>query len=304
MIAADQLAEILSRLFSGLKIVHHVKTQSGQRVVYFGRFEGDVLPERLAWGEIAIKVAKNLHPKELSRLQRESQVLRSIDSHFFPRLLHDEAFARLPGEEEDLPSPLYVTFEEKVDSAPLTQCKERFQGEKEAIALAVQLVEGLALLWSRKEKLIHRDLKPDNILIRPGGSPVIIDLGLLREEGSVGVTSAADPYGPCTPAYASPEQVKNDKQAISFRTDFHALGIILYELISGRNPFFCNGEKFREDVFNNVMTVSPESLSEQKLCSARCSALVDKLLKKEPYQRFRTVEALAAELQAIKEEQA
>lgn len=295
------LEDLLPLLLPGLEISKRINTPSGQRIVYFGQFSESATPEKSQWGEVAIKIARHINIKLLTRLQKEIHILRSLKSEFYPTLFHDEAFTHLPEQEEELATPIYVTVEERVDSAPLNECMEKFADEKTALQLMINLVDGLSLLWKRKERLVHRDLKPENILIRPSGLPVIIDLGLLREEGTVGITSDGLPFGPCTPPYASPEQVKNDKIAISFRSDFFSLGIILYQLLSGFNPFFCNNETHYSDIFENILNHYPTRLDVLGRASKETSDLVQKLLSKEPYQRYRTVDAFAAELKNIKE---
>lgn len=152
-----------------------------------------------------------------------------------------------------------------------------------------------------QEKLVHRDLKPDNILIKENNDVVIIDLGILREEGAAGLTKSYAFCGPCTPLYASPEQAKNGKKNISFKSDLFSLGTITYELMTGSNPYVSGPDDGVVGILENVVNMTPPSLNSLNKASDRFSNLLEKLMAKEPYQRYRSVEFLRADLQSIKE---
>jgi serine/threonine-protein kinase len=99
-----------------------------------------------------------------------------------------------------------------------------------------QLLDGLGEL--RKHNLVHRDLKPSNIRVHTDGRPVIIDLGLARHLDRPDLTRTAQGARIGTPAYFAPEQFQGTKQDIDHRTDLFAVGILLYEALLGRHPFF------------------------------------------------------------------
>ena len=174
-----------------------------------------------------------------------------------------------------------------------------FATELQALRLLKQLVSGMTLLWNHPQRIVHRDLKPDNIIIRPNGTAAIIDLGIVREQGAPGVTSTLQHFGPCTPAYASPEQLRNQKRAIDFRADFFSLGVIVYELVAGQNPFAKAKNEPVEYIIERTLTSTPITLVERGLAGHRLSALVDALMAKEPYKRPRTIQILANEIDQI-----
>jgi serine/threonine protein kinase/formylglycine-generating enzyme required for sulfatase activity len=101
----------------------------------------------------------------------------------------------------------------------------------EAVELAATVAE--ALHHAHKQGLVHRDIKPGNILLDRSGKPFVVDFGLALREQDVGM-------GPChvgTPAYMSPEQAQGEGHRVDGRSDIFSLGVVLYELLTGRRPF-------------------------------------------------------------------
>lgn len=107
-------------------------------------------------------------------------------------------------------------------------------------ALAIKLVDAVGHVASLG--LVHRDLKPDNIMFRTaGGEPVIVDFGLVRDLQQTSLTKTWLDRGPGTPFYASPEQLNNEKSMIDWRSDQFALGVVLGMAGTGRHPFLMSG---------------------------------------------------------------
>jgi serine/threonine protein kinase len=106
----------------------------------------------------------------------------------------------------------------------------------EADALDVIIQMGEALVHAHERGLIHRDVKPKNIMLTPGGVAKLTDLGLARgvDDKEAAETEAGKAYG--TPYYISPEQIRGDVD-IDFRADIYSLGATLYHLVTGRPPF-------------------------------------------------------------------
>ena len=226
-------------------------------------------------------------------MQMEIEVLNSLNSQYFPQLYWNDVFTEDPTTDEKLAERLFISIETYIDSTPLSQCRARFNTEPEVIKLLIDLIDGGSLLWLHDRRLVHRDLKPDNILIRPSGAAVIIDLGILRETGAEGVTQF---MGPMTIHYASPEQAQYDKKAISFKTDLFSLATIAYELITGSNPYVTNSANNGHEILSNIISLIPPGLDELGLTSSEFANIIRRMMEKQPYKRYRAISTLRDDL--------
>ncbi len=145
--------------------------------------------------------------------------------------------------------------------------------------------------------VVHRDIKPGNIMITPEGDPVVLDFGLasdlFAELGTLTLTGEA-----CgTPSYMAPEQVSARKRSIGPATDIHALGSTLYEAVTGERAFVSPS---REGLFRRILEDTPELASDQNPAVNRDLATVIGLcLEKETSRRYRSAEALAQDLRRV-----
>ncbi|MEE2857093.1 MAG: serine/threonine-protein kinase [Planctomycetota bacterium] len=150
--------------------------------------------------------------------------------------------------------------------------------EREMGELALSITQGLA--HAHSAGLLHRDMKPDNILISGDGVPKITDLGLALAEAEAGKLDSSE-IRKGTPHYISPEQARGDD--IDGRSDLYSLGATLYHCMTGRPPFqgTTNREILMKHVQEEVIPVATLTGKESKL-----DAVIEKLLSKEPSQRY------------------
>lgn len=151
-----------------------------------------------------------------------------------------------------------------------------------------------ALHHAHEAGILHRDVKPANILLR-GVQPVLTDFGIARRHDQPSVTAAG--RSPGTPYYMAPEQLHGASAAVDRRADVFSLGVTLYELLTTQRPF--RGESTPE-VMQQILSAEPTPL--QKLrpgMPADLCAVVNKALEKNPAQRYASAADLAADLRAF-----
>jgi serine/threonine protein kinase/Flp pilus assembly protein TadD len=162
---------------------------------------------------------------------------------------------------------------------------------KDVISITIQICTGLQA--AHEAGIVHRDVKPDNVVISRRGQAKLIDFGLAKLAGQVKLTQAGSAMG--TAAYMSPEQVNGE--AIDLRCDIWSLGVMLYEMISGKLPF--QGERMQA-LLRDITKREPEPL--QTLRPDAPPALQDiisRCLAKNPSKRYQQVRELLADLYGL-----
>jgi eukaryotic-like serine/threonine-protein kinase len=194
----------------------------------------------------------------------------------------------LHGIEEDAGRPFLVM--ELVDGETLQARLERMDRLQpdEAVSIAIQVAAGLEAAHARG--IVHRDIKPANLMISRPGLIKIMDFGIARVPGSPAMTRAGSTLG--SAAYMSPEQVRGD--AVDGRSDVWALGVVLYEMLSGRLPFRGDNE---HTVLHGVLHVQPAPVHRLRPeAPLWVSKLVDQALAKDPSQRLASASVMLAAL--------
>jgi len=178
----------------------------------------------------------------------------------------------------------FLIAEEFLDASELGDVMEKFDCENKVFDLLLKLVTALEIVWSLK--VVHRDLKPQNILITEDLEPRIIDLGIARFLGQESLTRTMAACGPATPMYASPEQLRNNKNMINHRSDFFNLGILAYELIVGAHPFdpkhVGSGASYVENIVSGNRADLPMTIRSE------LRDFIKNVLNVAPYNRFKT----------------
>jgi serine/threonine protein kinase len=164
---------------------------------------------------------------------------------------------------------------------------------------AAELVLHLAntLQFAHQQGVIHRDLKPSNIILDPRNEPVIMDFGvarLLELNRDEAKTQTMEGQIVGTPAYMAPEQAEGNVQAIGPATDIYSLGMVLYELLTGRLPFRAATVLGTLQQVRSQEPMSPRQL--QPKVPRDLEAICLKCLRKEPRRRYASAEALAEDL--------
>jgi Tol biopolymer transport system component len=162
----------------------------------------------------------------------------------------------------------------------------------EAVQIAVEVAD--ALEYAHQHGVIHRDVKPENILLH-GGHALVADFGIAlaasRSEGATRMTETGMSLG--TPAYMAPEQAMGER-AITPKADIYALGAVLYEMLSGEPPFTA---PTAQAIIARVMTEEPRALTlHRHTIPPHVEAATRKALEKLPADRFATAEEFAAAL--------
>jgi serine/threonine protein kinase/tetratricopeptide (TPR) repeat protein len=161
----------------------------------------------------------------------------------------------------------------------------------EALDIAIQVAGGLG--EAHKNRIIHRDVKPGNIMLTENGLAKVMDFGLAKALGRSLITKEAKTMG--TVSYMSPEQARG--QPVDYRTDIWSLGVVLYEMLTGQLPF--RGE-YDQSTIHSILNQEPEPVSKhRKDLSRGLDQIIDKTLAKDPAGRYRDMEELAGDLKAV-----
>jgi len=178
---------------------------------------------------------------------------------------------------------LHYIVMEYVEGRSLKQILEEKKLDPEK-ALRIAYTVARALQFAHEHKIVHRDVKPANLLVDKAGRVRVLDFGLARSMDGKGLTASSVMVG--TPYYMSPEQAFGDPDELDHRTDLYSLGAVLYEMLTGRPPFEGG------TVLAILRKIEDEDPQPPKI-SARVDALVMKALAKDRERRYQTASEFA-----------
>ena len=237
--------------------------------------------------KIAIKLLKPeiaSEEKIIERFQNELKLARKITHKNVCRMYDLNKFEGTP----------YITME-YVSGEDLKSSIKRMGplSAGKAIFITKQICEGL--IEAHKLGVVHRDLKPQNIMIDKAGNAHIMDFGIARSLKAKGLTTAGMMIG--TPDYMSPEQV--EAKDVDQRSDIYSLGVIVYEILTGRVPF--EGDSALSIALKHKTEIpkNPREINEQ--VPEELSRVILKCMEKNREKRYQEVEELLSELSDIEE---
>src|SRR3954469_14530616 len=234
---------------------------------------------------VAIKILHQRYledPEYVERFRREARAVA--------RLSHPNIVTVIDRGEDD--GRQYIVFEH-VDGENLKELVQR-SGRlpvRDAVELALAVADGLA--FAHTHGLVHRDVKPQNVLLSREGGVKVTDFGIARSlDVEHGVTQTGTVLG--TGEYLAPEQASG--KPVSPATDVYSLGVVLWELLVGDVPF--TGENFVAVALRHVNEPAPSLRERRPDVPPRLEAAVDRALAKDPAHRFPSMTAFAKELRA------
>jgi serine/threonine-protein kinase len=292
----DHSHRFLAKEFGPYRILRAIG-EGGMGVVY--------LAERNDLHSLAaIKVLRDawLSPARRERFSSEQRTLAHLNHPSIARLYDANTLAD--------GTPFFVM--EYVEGAPLTEhVSERQCSLVDRLRLFRSVCE--AVQYAHGQAVIHRDLKPSNILVKNDGSIRLLDFGIAKQVEALDAAADQTITGlrPMTPAYAAPEQIRGER--IGVYTDVYSLGVILYELLTGRLPFDLSNQSpaqaeaiitEREPERPSVVAAHPQgatgapprAISAGKNSWSDLDVLCLTAMHKDPQRRYRSVEALIRDL--------
>ena len=221
----------------------------------------------------------------ISRFRREARALSSLNH---PNLITIYEVGEAHG--------LHFIATEFVEGQTLSSLRAKLS-LKELLSIVAQVAEALAA--AHQSGVVHRDIKPDNVMVRPDGYVKVLDFGLVKltEMTSGRIDAANTEIGVAmgTLSYMSPEQATGEP--IDHRTDIWSLGVVLYELVTGQKPFTAES---RQATINSILSTNPTAPSVlNPMVPSELDQVLNKALEKDRELRYQTASDFRADIRRV-----
>ena len=268
---------MIGQTISHFKITEKIG-EGGMGVVYLAQ---DLKLDR----SVAIKVL----PRQMStdqeakkRFIREAKTASALD-HSNIGVIHDI--------DETADGELFIVMAYYDGESLKQRLESGALGIEEALRIAIQIASGLAK--AHEKGIVHRDIKPGNVLLTGDGQVKIVDFGLAKLAGRTRLTRTGRTVG--TVAYMSPEQARGEE--VDHRSDLFSLGVLLYELLAGKQPFEADHDTA---VLYRILNDTPRPLADIRAeIPLELERIVSRALEKDPGKRYADATAFLADLETV-----
>jgi serine/threonine-protein kinase len=242
--------------------------------------------DRLLERTVALKILHEHYSKDDEYIERFRREARAV-----AQLTHPNVVTVIDRGEHE--GRQFIVFE-YIDGENLKQLVER-EGPlppRQVIELGLQIASALASAHARG--VVHRDVKPQNVILTDEGRPKVTDFGIARSSDVESVTLTGTVMG--TSEYIAPEQARGE--LVDFRSDVYSLGAILYELCAGEVPY--PGENPVSVAMRHLHEPVPSARARRRDIPSRLDAAIRRAMAKDPAERFGSMDELIAELEACR----
>lgn len=237
-------------------------------------------------------------PTAVSRFRFESELLGRLSHPAIARVF--DAGVEEIASNDDTPSSLPWYAMELIEGGRdiVSYVTEEGLARDERLQLGIVLCE--ALQHAHQRGVVHRDLKPDNVLVDSLGKPKIIDFGVARDVADDAVLRTQTGQVVGTLRYMSPEQIEGRRADIDARTDVYALGTLIFEILTGEHPFALEGLSPHEAA-RRIAETSPRPLRQvDPRCPRDLEIVLGKALEKDPERRYVSAAALGEDIERVR----
>src|SRR5829696_5489055 len=269
---------VRQEVIGGRYELKHIVGSGGMSTVYCAF---DTLLER----NVALKILHDQYGEDEEYVERFRREARAV-----AQLSHPNIVTVIDRGEED--GKQFIVFE-LVEGDNLKELVERGGPLPVRRVLDLGLEVGRALAFAHAQGLVHRDVKPQNVLLNGDGRAKVTDFGIVRSLDAVGHTETGTVLG--TSQYIAPEQARGEH--VDAQTDVYSFGVVLYELLTGEVPY--SGDSFLSVAMKHVNDPIPSVLDRRPDVPLRLATLIERSLAKQPEARPASMNEVVAELEAV-----